>query len=391
MDIIFDATPTAPPPQGATSNFVDPPSIAYRLRLTVYVLLPIMAVFWSFRLYTAARIRASWGADDYLCAIAGVIVSAFCGLELALSDDTTPLGKESYNVSVSQTINARYIGLTLASMIMFSLGALFVKSTLLILYLRLFHPVRVARVSIWVMLVAMALAHVIFIIYSLVLLASPPDDLTDRIAYLWLIGNDSRRLSFGIGVFGTITDLITLVIPIAFIQPLNIPRPKKIGIMVIFLTGLAACACSLAGAVSRGLQLGTSNETHEGVLTQILGVAELTVGHTCSCLPVLAVLFKRIATSPRFGSLARYLRIQPSDGSLPSGDPALLEKNPKKGLPTIPRAYITGIRSFIHKLYQSNNQAGNSETIETFTVDALDNVDIEYHAHLKTAQACRNT
>lgn len=45
-------------------------------------------------------------------------------------------------------------------------------------------------------------------------------------------------LSLSVGIFGVVSDLYLLAIPIPAVLPLHLPTRQKIGVLTIFLTGL---------------------------------------------------------------------------------------------------------------------------------------------------------
>lgn len=62
----------ASPPEGQTSNLVNPPSQADLPRIFTYITLPPMVVFLSLRFYTRAVVTRQVGIDDYLCLLSAV-------------------------------------------------------------------------------------------------------------------------------------------------------------------------------------------------------------------------------------------------------------------------------------------------------------------------------
>lgn len=54
----------AQPPEGVTSNFVDPPSLAIVYRVTIYIFMPLMSGLVVLRLGTRVRQMHKLVADD---------------------------------------------------------------------------------------------------------------------------------------------------------------------------------------------------------------------------------------------------------------------------------------------------------------------------------------
>lgn len=64
MSIDWSQIAAGTPPDGQTSNFIDPPSQANIPRIATYVTLPPMLLFLALRLYTRLIITRKVGLDD---------------------------------------------------------------------------------------------------------------------------------------------------------------------------------------------------------------------------------------------------------------------------------------------------------------------------------------
>lgn len=62
--IDLSIVPAGTPPPGVVPNFIDPPSIAWLGRLSVYIALPLMIILLALRLYVRLRVTCAAGADD---------------------------------------------------------------------------------------------------------------------------------------------------------------------------------------------------------------------------------------------------------------------------------------------------------------------------------------
>lgn len=124
-------------------------------------------------------------------------------------------------------------------MCLYALAAIFVKCTLLVLYLRIFRPIGRAVYMIWSGIVVIILFYVICIVYSAV------QCLPRRGGSGWLgryaqhaCPQSQLELSAAQGIFSTISDFYVLFIPIQLVSGLQMPVGRKIGVIGIFLTGL---------------------------------------------------------------------------------------------------------------------------------------------------------
>lgn len=115
-------------------------------------------------------------------------------------------------------------------------AAMFVRLSLLALYLRIFKPIKWARITIFV---GMALISVFYVVCTVILLAiTVPSQ-----GQTWMYTTTTHvKLEADIGVaqgyFGVLSDLLILGIPLKLVSDLSLQRKRKIGVLAVFLTGL---------------------------------------------------------------------------------------------------------------------------------------------------------
>ena len=111
-----------------------------------------------------------------------------------------------------------------------------IKSTLFIQYYAIFWPLRWVRISVWIGASLSILFYTVIAIVAFVLNSPwPGESMLDAILS-WHYSAFSR-FSIPIGVIGMLVDIYLLVLPIKAVSTLNIRTGKKIGLIVIFLTG----------------------------------------------------------------------------------------------------------------------------------------------------------
>jgi hypothetical protein len=111
---------------------------------------------------------------------------------------------------------------------------LLVKATFFILYLSIFGSLRWVRLVCWIGLSCISIVHVAIGSYSVaiaVIASTKPYDM-----HSW----ELRAIQIGVAasIPGLVVDTTLLVIPIIAIAPLQLSRAKKIGALLIFLTGV---------------------------------------------------------------------------------------------------------------------------------------------------------
>ena len=105
------------------------------------------------------------------------------------------------------------------------------------------------------------------------------------------------KLQVVIGWFNIVTDVALMILPMPILWGLNMPWQKKAGVVVVFGTGAAVLAMSIARqAVLYGSLSGLDTDiTWSAVLTHILFTLELNIAIICGCLPTMQPLFRRFS------------------------------------------------------------------------------------------------
>ncbi|KAG8406026.1 hypothetical protein J3458_021369 [Metarhizium acridum] len=370
----YTQTPAGIPPAGVSPNFIDPPSLSVAYQGVIYSFVPLMFMFLVCRLYVRVRMLRNFGLDDAFCILGAGSIIAYCGVLIPLLDH--PLGRHLWDVPMSE-ITDRYLKARVpyiysspqplsgcfkvkadkqatqystVILVAFFLSALFVKLGLLFFYFRLFQIYRLAYWLIWAGVGAVSAFYLI----STVLLL---DRCVPRQGQTWLettyTGSCTpvqNGLSKGSGIFGLISDLYILAVPLWFVSQLRLPTKRKLGVSAVFLTGILACACSAAGLAAR-FQWEQSDGTWS--MLYIFGILELNTGSICACMPILVPLLKRAKETLRslretvkdyFYTLRSSHRINEASRTTNRGKTDELGK-----LPDIPQSALTRLRSFIRR------------------------------------------
>ncbi|KAK8124365.1 NAD(P)-binding protein [Apiospora kogelbergensis] len=213
----LDTTPIRPPPPGHKSNFVDPESRSYQLVIVVSVLSFLTIIFTSVRVYTRLRITHSFGIDDFCYMPGGGI-----------------LGIHLWDVSLR-----RYIGYTKVSFFLF--------------YRRLFRPVTQVKIMVWIGISLVVTFCVAYMVIDTVSCAPWPSEHGG-----WLDPGVTRRCSAiapnlvtAGAYFSVLTDFYILAIPLQQVPKLRLSKRRKVGVSLVFLTGLLACGTGLTNLIFR--------------------------------------------------------------------------------------------------------------------------------------------
>ena len=114
---------------------------------------------------------------------------------------------------------------------------LFLKDTFFIMYLYIFRPFRWLRICAYIGIAITTAFYVSVTVASFALV-------TPRHGETWsehLFSDDffkARNLPVPTSSFGVVIDLVILVLPIVAVMQLQLPSRRKIGLIIVFLTGL---------------------------------------------------------------------------------------------------------------------------------------------------------
>ncbi|KAG7001477.1 hypothetical protein G7Y79_00031g065920 [Physcia stellaris] len=180
------------------------------------------------------------------------------------------------------------------------------KLSVLLLYLELFKVDDQARIAIAIGVATIAAQGIATIVGNTVLCVPKPGG-------NWMLkasthGCTKTATAFGVatGTLSVFNDIYILWIPLPIIWQLHLPTRKKVGVSIIFITGLFALAASIIALIYRIRQYRGGDNTWLGVYTYTVVVVELNVSIMCSCMPSYAICYRHHL--PAFRSLQYRIR-----------------------------------------------------------------------------------
>lgn len=114
---------------------------------------------------------------------------------------------------------------------------LFIKLTFFLLYIQIFQPMRWLRISSYVSATALCAFYGACTVAQLVF-ATPRSSETWSSHLVSLENAKGNVLSVPLSGVGLFFDIVILVLPVAGVMRLQLPTRRKIGVLLIFLTGL---------------------------------------------------------------------------------------------------------------------------------------------------------
>ena len=118
--------------------------------------------------------------------------------------------------------------------------SLFMKLSFLIYFLQIFGPKPGLRWSIFIGAFIITTLYISGIITFFVL-STPRPGVTFAEQYMMFASRQTSPVlntTIAIGYFNVLSDLYVLVLPISGVMGLNLPRKRKFGVVLIFMTGL---------------------------------------------------------------------------------------------------------------------------------------------------------
>ncbi|KAI0399832.1 hypothetical protein F4802DRAFT_587864 [Xylaria palmicola] len=375
--------PLSKPPPGEVTNFVNPESISWAGRLSIYLTLPIMIIAFCLRLYVRIR-KHQLRIDDLFLVIGAAASTSFSGVLFRIFAHDE-LGRHAWNIPVS-AIHPWFIQYSLTAGCLYNVSAMFTKISILTLYFYIFNTSRRARFFIWIGIVTIAVSY-LALTASLLFYLVPHEGDGDwgSPANRQRAGGPARIIDFVQGVFSAVTDYYVLSIPIFEVTRLQSPLRRKIGITCIFLTGLISCGASTAGVVfrHRALVFTVEDNRYLSIKFEALTVAELNIGILCACIPVFSVLFKTAVQRTESGFIHLRERLSPHG----SGKGDITDAEGKR-YPMISAKVPSGTLNLLKSIFR---RAGRTQSLGTEAVtdvpvtdfQELQSMDYDYHAHIR--------
>lgn len=135
-------------------------------------------------------------------------------------------------------ITASIMKANLSAQCLYALASIFTKSTLLILYLRLFAPSKRAVLLIWAGLAIVVVSHVAICVAQVKVLVPKPGASWFKTARGSSVQNKATKIVAAQGIISIVTDFYVLCVPMSSVWALQLPKARKVGVAAIFGTGL---------------------------------------------------------------------------------------------------------------------------------------------------------
>ncbi|KAJ5990682.1 hypothetical protein N7499_011229 [Penicillium canescens] len=247
---------------------------------TIFIVLATLAVVARFG---ARRLRKlSLGADDWIICVAllwdWLLYGIFVGCRI------NGLGKHRATLSPEKV--AIFTELLYFFQIFYVLGPPSVKLALLFLYRRIFEHSSFLRIVDGMIVLISVWAT---IMTFLAIFNCKP------ISAFWTTEGtcfDFKQFAIGYAIVNIISDFAVWLMPIPRVWNIQLPKPQKIALSLIFALGLFDCAAAMARLLLSMLVLGEYDTTWLYAKGYMWSIIEVSTGIVCTCLPTMRVLLK---------------------------------------------------------------------------------------------------
>jgi hypothetical protein len=282
--------PAGQNPDGSPSNLIDPPSNENIGVVTLSIFMTIATIFVALRLYLHLIVKGvkPWW-DDLALVLSLPPQIAFTGITIWMLQmgygarhiwDTplaVPLLKLPYWTTVVAALPQATTGM--------------VKLSLLLLYLRIFRPNPLLNYAIWFGIVVDVCMYTVWTFVFIF-----QGVLSSRVG---------SHLSWAQAAFNVASDIYIFILPIYGVLTLHVSSKRRLGIMAVFSTGLAAIVMSCITLAWRVQYDGSNPDpTWDATLRMTLTTLEIDVGIMCACMPLFVPLFQEGI----FANWATYIR-----------------------------------------------------------------------------------
>ncbi|KAJ0120685.1 hypothetical protein J7T55_015417 [Diaporthe amygdali] len=249
MSVNYCEIALAKNPSGAEPNFVDPPSLlatvqAVGITFGIVALLLILS-----RLYIRVQSKNALGVDDAFIVVSFALAVAYTSIAATFG----PVTRHAWDLPVCY-LDAAYIKKSFVASLFYGPMLFFAKASILLLYYRAFSAERWMKWCIYLFMVIMFAAY-------------------------WMTVQAGMNIA---------VDVAIIILPLPIIYKLHMPFEKKIGLAIVFATGLFALVASLLTVNYRILIVYSTDSSWAGAQTYICIQAEVYVTLAVACMPSLA-------------------------------------------------------------------------------------------------------
>ncbi|KAL8747096.1 MAG: hypothetical protein Q9184_007649 [Pyrenodesmia sp. 2 TL-2023] len=297
-------------------NYDNPPSTAWMATTADSVGLSLAIILVAARCYTKFRITKAPGWDDYFSIMALVTFIIYWALNL-LQRFEYGGGRHLYDVHPSMYYGYFWTGVVRGYL--HNIGLTFAKLSLLIFLARIFRIDRTYRVASWILGAVLTIWTAVTLL--LCIFACRPI----KASWVLSVQLDPRTVcpikAYDVnnihGFCNIITDFALLLLPAPLVWKLHVNRKKKVGLAVVFGTGIFICVVAIVRQYINYNSDKNGDDYYLGKLRVWLSL-EFSFSIIVASLPVITPLLKKTPFLASILPPALRSRLFPSSGGWPN-------------------------------------------------------------------------
>lgn len=293
--------PFAPNPSGAPPNFEGGESLTPTVLGTGVTFIIIAGLFVVSRVITGLKKSRKLFADDWLCMIGLIVgIAQWSCLYTSMSKG---LGKHSWDVPIT-ALTVEVMQIRLADQLLGSITHFAVKASLVFFFLRLFGTLTWVRVTCYGLLTLTFLAYGSYEVVVLAFCIPRPGEEWGNVVLARCA--TTAPATIAVNVCAVVADLALFIMPFPIIAGLTLSRPKKKGLLVVFLVGFLVVVTSVVGLVYRvRVSYYTIDPIWDGGNVAITAYMEVFGTVIVACTPALPGLWSNVLSESAFFSSLR--------------------------------------------------------------------------------------
>ncbi|KAI0811840.1 hypothetical protein GGR55DRAFT_642056 [Xylaria sp. FL0064] len=291
------------PPPGVVPNLEHPPNRNRLVLIVIIICLTVATIASLLRAYSRIRILRNVSREDYIACIGYIftVACAACGLCFVYGLGTFV---HQWNVRVKDLFKNLHILHIATNFYDISIAAL--KVAILLEWSRIFAP-RGTRGLFYTTCHILLWLNVLFYASKILLInlsciphraiwdkTGPAKCLNQEIVYL---------VAAAIGV---VSHVFILALPQIIIWKLKMSKKQKVGVSIVFATGILTTTAGIFRLISTTQLLISSDVTYTISLVALWGLAELTLLILVYCLPSFPSIFRDITLPTVFSRVPRF-------------------------------------------------------------------------------------
>ncbi|KAI1123019.1 hypothetical protein F5Y10DRAFT_252738 [Nemania abortiva] len=282
MQAAILAGPSLPPPPGVQPNFDNPPNSNQACLIVVSIFLVIVVTAMSLRIY--ARIRNLHLSDWFAFGSLAVFIAwAYFLYSLA---HFPGLFVHQWDIRLGQLKDFLYPAFIVS--ILYGTSLALIKTAIIVEWLRIFNPNGTRNMFFWTCHITMWV-NIAFLVTAIVLINTaftPREGIWD-VTIPAVKHVNTRASNLFSSVFNLIVDLAILCLPQRIIWTLRMPRSRKIGVSIIFATGVIACGTAIARLAVTVDHLTNPDATYSFATLGLISLGEGVCAFLVFCIPAL--------------------------------------------------------------------------------------------------------